>query len=1415
MTSSQHDFIRHIALKGSRLSRYDSHTERCSLVLQNVRRPWLSTGSILAIALASGLCMACNRQAFADEEDKSVLVLHSYLISPARIATLQSATKEAPVDLRFLAADSADAETMRSEIEQADLILLDVAHESVLTPIVSKSAEEIQKSDLPYILVPGLDRVRRGQLIQAASIASQHKVSDAAAERIRQYFRYGGQANTSHLMTALATDLSNTPAADLPAAVAFPEQGFYHPDWKEIETSRDVIQTKLSDSAKPVVAIAINPATLSSGDTHWLDAILAALKQRDINGYAFYGPRQNSQLFTEMTCREEEGKAVAFADLIINAALIFRPAERKVELERIGVPVLQTLPSLERDADQWDASDDGLAMANVSYYYASSELAGMIAPVLISARNADTGLLEPIDQQIEALADRAAEICRLQQSQRAERRIAMMVYNYPQGENNFGASFLNVPKSLVNAIAAMKQAGYATETIDEASLTSAVQSSLRALYDPAALVAQQAAGKAGFLPLEQYQSWFDQLPAATRDRIENHWGDPGSAALRTDAGETGFVIPGVQLGNIHVIPQPLRHEVTAATETELRKQRINHNSAVTLSHKYLATYLYLRETLDADAVVHFGTHGTLEWAPGKQRALSVDDDPLLALGSLPNIYPYIMDNLGEATTAKRRSQAVMISHMTPMFSPAGFRPGLHAMHDLMHDWETIADGPVRKQMEKQLVDRFAEHNLDRDLGWSTDRIAGNFEEFMEVLHPYLDDIAQTAQPQGLAVLGEVPNQQRRFGMVMQMLRKRLIEALGEDIDEVFLLDAEKVANSRPARWLRLALEDPQAASQLDLRKIDNLDSSKHTSVPNRAAGKSLDAAVLLELALEAQRLDALLATNNEIPALLTALDGRHVPSSYGGDPVRNPDSLPTGKNLYGFDPSRVPTRQAWEIGVGVLDDWIASYRLRHDNAFPQQIAFTMWAGETMRHHGVMESQIFHALGVRPRWDDTGRMQGIELVEDSDLGRPRIDVLMSVTGSYRDQFPHLIKWIDEAVVMVANHDSPTTDSDDAESLANFVADHARSLREQLIADGATDEQAERQSTARVFSNESGTYGTGLNDAAYASDLWEHQQANGGDAEMASLFVNRMGYAYGEGLDGVAASELFARQVAGVDAAFLSRSSHTYGVLTSDDPFAYLGGFALAARAAGGDKSPELYVQNLRDESEVILDSAASAIAKEMQSRYLHPQWIKAQQAEGYSGTLQVLKATQFLWGWQVTSPESVREDQWQSMLDTYVNDQYELGTRQWLQEHNQHALAQVLERMVDAVRLNYWQPDQETQQTLFAAYDQATRSSELIESNRLVAEFVSQQLSPAELTADAAVPPQQDTTAPQPTQDIAPQTSETEAPEPTKFVQGQELRPTDAADDSPRVTNWNAAMMLGLSLLLVIIGAFLQHRRLVK
>ncbi|MES2362467.1 MAG: cobaltochelatase subunit CobN [Pseudomonadota bacterium] len=1374
--------------------------------------------------------------ALAAPSGQRIVLLTTYVVSPARLARLVQAAAQADVPLQVLSAEEDTPEALQKALAGAGLLVIDAPHASVVQNASAKFGAVLGQAGTPYVVVGEFSAVSKKQPVLAAPLKPESGVDAAWAQRLREYWRFGGAQNMRLAMAALkagprqGADAAAAVTA-LPPAVQLPLAGFYNPAWPNIATDIKIVENlpifksnqaaTIAPSAQPAiktVAIAVNNAVFTSDDTHWLDTLITALEQRGLRAYAFYGPRQQKDLFFAMTHVQAPSGVRRIADVIINSALVFNPTERKAELERIGVPVLQTMPALAMDAGQWAQSRDGLALSDVAYYYTPSELSGMVDAMLITARHATTGVLEPIAAQVGAVADKAAALARLQQTPPAERRVAMMVYNYPQGEGNFGASFLNVPKSLHNMLAAMKTAGYQTEALAEEQITPKVQATMGAFYKPETLASLPAQGLADVLPLSSYLAWFRALPKDTQRRIEDYWGAPetslmvrpgvanlGSAANGPGKPEAGFVIPRVLLGNVVVMPQPLRHEITAGTAAELRKKRIGHRSAVPLSHNYLATYLWLRTQLHANAVVHVGTHGTLEWAPGKERGLSAQDDPLLALGDLPNIYPYIMDNLGEALTAKRRGRAVLVSHSTPMFSPAGFRPGVHEMHDLMHDWETVAPGPVKQEMEARLTATFVENQFHRDIGWTQERIRADFAGFMELLHPYLDELAQTAQPLGLAAFGEVPDAQRRFGTVMQTLRKPLIDALGEDIDEVFLLDYKKLANSRPARWLQVALKDPQAASTLDLRVQDTADAIKagtHVSVPNRAAAKVLDPKVLLALALRAQQLEAALANNEEISGFLAALDGRHVKASYGGDPVRNPESLPTGRNLYGFDPSRVPTRQAWDTGVTAFEAWMKQHSKENTGHWPEKIAFTLWAGETMRHQGVTESQALYALGVKPRWDDAGRVVGLDTLPLAELKRPRLDVLVSVTGSYRDQFPLVMRWMDEAVRQVAQ----------LREADNLVARNTQKLARDFAAQGASTAEAQRWSTARVFSNEQGSYSTGLAEATQATDIWKTATKGGGDAEMSQLYMDRMGHAYGQGLDGAVRSKAlqnaYARNLAQVDAALLSRTSNTYGVLTSDDPFQYLGGIAQAVRQLTG-KDPALYVQNLRDTTEVNTESAASAIAKEMQTRYLHPQWITAQKAEGYSGTLQVLKTAQFLWGWQVTSPQAVRQDQWQSLHDVYVRDQYKLGTREWLEGANRAAFAQTLERMLDAVRLNYWQPDAATRKELAQAYTEALKATGLRESNQAVQRFAAAEVNPAN-----AASPANPAAAERPAKQAAPARQQNHeaaaAPAPTVRGLKLELQPPESRAPALSVVS-SLAVLWGVALLLAL-GAWRQSRR---
>ena len=485
--------------------------------------------------------------------------------------------------------------------------------------------------------------------------------------------------------------------------------------------------------------------------------------------------------------------------------------------------------------------------------------------------------------------------------------------------------------------------------------------------------------------------------------------------------------------------------------------------------------------------------------------------------------------------------------------------------------------------------------------------------------------------------------------------------------------------------------------------------------------------------------------------------------------------------------------------MAAFDAWMKQHRKENAGRWPEKLAFTLWAGETMRHQGVMESQALYALGVKPRWDDAGRVAGLDVLPASELKRPRLDVLVSVTGSYRDQFPVVMGWLGEAVRQVAQ----------LKEADNRVASNTRKLAVQFAALGANAADVKSWSTTRVFSNEQGSYGTGLSDAAQATDIWKTSGKGGGDAEMAQLYMDRMGHAYAQGIDSAARGKTlqnaYARNLAQVDAALLSRTSNTYGVLTSDDPFQYLGGIAQAVRHLTG-KDPALYVQNLRDTTEVTTESASSAIAKEMQTRYLHPQWITAQKAEGYSGTLQVLKTAQFLWGWQVTAPQTVRQDHWQSLHNVYVRDQYKLGTREWLEGSNRAAFAQTLERMLDAVRLNYWQPDAATKRELTQAYNDALKATGLRESNAAVQRFAAAQST----VRPSSNQPLVAQTAPEKQATI--EVLNEVKPEPQEIIKGLKLE--QQAPEAKPVTAviYSLAALWGVALLLGL-GAWQQSRRL--
>ncbi len=1117
------------------------------------------------------------------------------------------------------------------------------------------------------------------------------------AERLHAYYLNGSRPNFENFFRTLAAHRAGQPYDRLPPPVIFPKTALYHPRapglvfadaaaflrWKGIAAA--------PGARPPVIAIAMHQTYIAGEQTAFVDDLIARIEAAGAVGVAWYAPVMGPQA----SILRHDGQPIA--DAIINTQIVLDPDGRRKELEALGLPVLQALNYRKGDEAEWRADPQGVPLIDVPFFLAQGEYAGIIDAMVAGSTRKRDEQIAAIPEQADAVVRKALNLVRLQRLPNADKKVAVLFWNYPPGEKNLSASYLNLPKSLAGTLRALQAAGYDVRPEEEALLIASLQRLLAPFYRDGQLEALLRDGLAERLPVATYRAWFDRLPEAVRRELTERWGPPEKSAMVVrENGVAAFVIPRFVAGKVVLTPQAPRGE-----RWEDKEKALYHSTKAAPSHYYLAHYLWAREAFKADALVHYGTHGTQEWLPGKERGLAVHDYPLLAIGDIPVVYPYIVDNIGEALQAKRRGRAVIVTHQTPPFAPAGLHETTVRIHDLLHAWLAQDDGAVKLKLAADLRAAVRKARIDRDMGWSDERIAREFRNFVDALHDHLHELAQTAQPLGLHTFGTAPLEKHRLATVLLMLGKPFWEAAARhagtqdgELDEIFVGDYEKLADTAPFQLLRAYLEGRAPAPR--------------------------DAALAEQLA-QGKRWHADLGAGGELDGLLSALAGRHRPTSYGGDPIKNPDALPTGRNLYGFDPSRVPTRQAWEAGKEAAEALIAAQRAK-TGRFPKKLAFSLWSVETMRHQGMLEAQALWAMGVEPVWDAGGRVVDVRLVPRETLKRPRVDVVLSATGLYRDHFPNAMKQLARAVQLAAR----------AGEADNPLHANSRDIAERLRRQGIPEAAARKAAETRIFSSESGKYGTGLDDAALATDTWKGKAE--GDRKLATLYLSRMQYAYGAdeadwgtrgiaGADGQAAGlNLYAEHLKGTEGAVLSRTSNLYGMLTTDDPFQYLGGIALAVRQLDG-KAPELFISNLRGSGSGKVEGADAFLAKELATRNFHPGYIKGLMAEGYAGTLQVLDSMNNFWGWTAVAREIVRDDQWQEFVDVYVRDKHRLGLQEWFEQKNPHALAQTIERMLEASRQGYWQADEKTLAELKERYRDLARRHDVHTDNRAFADFV--------------------------------------------------------------------------------------------
>ena len=938
-------------------------------------------------------------------------------------------------------------------------------------------------------------------------------------------------------------------------------------------------------------------------------------------------------------------------------------------LAALDIPILQGL-CLTSSKGQWDANDDGLSPLDVATQVAVPEFDGRIITVPFSFKEIDDeGLISyvPDPERCARVAGLAVRHARLRSIPPADKRIAVVFSAYPTKHARIGnAVGLDTPASAIRLLTAMRDAGYDVGEVPglEAGDGDALIHALieRGGQDADWLTEGQLAGNPIRVSAKDYRDWFATLPADLADAVTEHWGPPPGELFvdRSRDPDGEIVIAAMQSGNVVLVVQPPR----GFGENPVA---IYHDPDLPPSHHYLAAYRWLdrgfSNSFEADAIVHLGKHGNLEWLPGKTLGMSSACGTDAALGDQPLIYPFLVNDPGEGTQAKRRAHATLVDHLIPPMARAETYGDIARLEQLLDEHANISalDPGKLPAIRQQIWTLMRAAKMDHDLGLEDRPDEDSFDDMLLHVDGWLCEIKDVQIRDGLHILGETPTGEAQVDLVLAILRARqlfggeqtvpgLRQALGlteDGSDERTAVDA---AEAR-ARELVAALQ----ATGWDAAAVDNLTDN---------AGV---AAILRFAATEV--VPRLAGTAGEVEQILRALDGRFIESGPSGSPLRGlVNVLPTGRNFYSVDPKAVPSRLAWETGVAMADSLLERYRTDYGR-WPESVGLSVWGTSAMRTAGDDIAEVLALLGVRPIWDDASRrVVDLEAIPLAELDRPRIDVTVRISGFFRDAFPHVVTMLDDAVRLVAGLDEPAED--------NYVRAHAQV--------DLTEHGDQRRATTRIFGSKPGTYGAGLLQLIDSRN-WRD------DADLAQVYTAWGGFAYGRGLDGAPATDDMNRAYRRIAVAAKNTDTREHDIADSDDYFQYHGGMVATVRALTG-KDPAAYIGDNTRPDAVRTRTLNEETTRVFRARVVNPRWINAMRRHGYKGAFEMAATVDYLFGYDATA--GVMADwMYEQLSQSYVLDP---ENRKFMNESNPWALHGMAERLLEAAGRGLWAaPEQAT------------------------------------------------------------------------------------------------------------------------
>ena len=1139
-------------------------------------------------------------------------------------------------------------------------------------------------------------------------------VDDAIYRKVSQYLDYGGRKNFYSLILYLANYFigSNYEFSE-PARPIW--EGIYHPDFDHVPTLKEYLQSKCV-AGRPTVGLWFYQSLWQAGNTLFIDRLIEEIERQGANVIPVFlhaakdverGTKGAEWVVENLFMKD--GRPII--DVLISTlmfSLSIKPWEgsdtgegqevaRSEEwfIKRLNVPVLKAIVTYNTLAE-WNESLQGCSPMDISMGIAMPEFDGMLITVPVAARERTdidplTGArvirFEPLPERTNKIVRLSLNWAKLRHIPNSQKKVAIIFHNYPPRDDRIGTAFgLDSPVSVLNIMKAMDDAGYTIERMPENGQALIEDVKSRLTLDRRWRSPEELAKRAIDSVTEgDYKDWFEQLPVAVQEKMTSAWGEaPGKLFVH----KKNLIIPGVINGNIFIGLQPPRGflEDPAA---------IYHSPDHPIPHHYYAYYRWIRDVFRADLVMHIGKHGSLEWLPGKSVGLSDSCFPDIAISDLPNIYPYIINNPGEGTQAKRRSYCCIIDHLVPVMHNADAYDEMAELEVMLADYYQAASEDQSKlpTQKKMIWEKVCEAKLDHDLEVEEEEAFSDFDKFLEKLHEYLHEMADTQIRDGLHILGEPPEGSRLDEFLVALtrlangqvpsLRQSLAEAMGYDYD--YLLDnrGKIVSGSKTCGQV---IDD---LNSLALRLVSGLHEQGFAvgTIPELVEEILGKRNPKIEKVLDyiattlAPNIDA---TVDELSAILCASDGGFVSPGPSGAPTRGmADILPTGRNFYSVDPQAIPSQAAWKVGVAQADALLERY-LEDEGCYPESLGMVIWGSPTMRTKGDDIAEVLCLMGVRPVWEErSGRVTGIELIPIEELQRPRIDVMLRISGFFRDAFPNIVHLVDRAVELVAEQKEPPEQ--------NFLAKHVSADISEKTAAGIDGEQAKTLACYRIFGCRPGAYGAGVSDAIDSKN-WKDEK------DLAEIYVKWGGYAYGRKNFGVTVPDEFRRRLSRLDLTVKNEDTREYDMLDGDDFYSYHGGMIAAVKALKGEL-PRSYCGDSSDPDRVKTRSTVEETKHIFRARILNPKWIESMKRHGYKGAGDISRMVDIAFGWDATA-EVLEDWMYEELANKYALDK---DMQEWLKKVNPHALQNIAERLLEAVERGMWQATEEMKEELRDVY----------------------------------------------------------------------------------------------------------------